>query len=91
MYHGVFKERVGIDYEFVRLEGIKNVGLMSVMIELIQRHDQDESLLFGTKNIMLGKTFKIKINGTMAFAFGELLHDGDLIDICPVLEGEEYE
>ena len=90
LYHGMFKERAKVDDEIIEVLNVKNMALMNVIVEIINNHDTDDNLIFETKNIVLGETFKVKINGELAFSFADLLQDGDLIDICPVPEGEEY-
>ena len=80
-----------MDDEFIDIISIKNVVLLNVLIEILKNHDKGDTLLFGTKDIILGRTFKIRVNGELAFSFGDILEDGDMIEIHPVLEGEEYE
>jgi len=90
-YHGIFKELAKVDDEFYEIEKIKRVSVMNVVTHIVGRHDHEGTLVFGTKEIVLGVTFYLKINGKKIFSFAELVQDGDIIDICPVPEGEEYE
>jgi len=90
IYHGKFKKLAKVADEFYEIEGVKRVSVNNVMTHIVGRHDHDGNLVFGTRYIVLGSTFNVKINGKKVFAFAELVQDGDIIDICPVPEGEEY-
>jgi len=80
-YYGKFKENAGVSEDEVILFGDDDT-LLQVLLAIMEKYSRMKNI-FGTSQITMGKTFKIKLNGIDVKYFYETIKDGDIIEIIP--------